>query len=79
MTIKELARIGPEFDDVEFAKNFPHGRSGALRLMNVGDYYYWDAEEFSRHSFHAIASKLGIRIATKKHRTISCFVIMRIK
>lgn len=65
--------------DVEFRQNFPGGITGALKLMNVGYYYFWDGEEFCRHTFHAIAHKIGIRIATKRHNKYSCFVVLRIK
>lgn len=78
--IKSLADRSPsEIDSVEFRADFPGGISGALRIMAVGHYYYWDADEFNHHSFHAIAQmRIGIKIATKKCKFASCYLVVRI-
>ena len=51
--------------------------TNALKSLEKDDWLAWDADEFKHRSFHAIARSLGIRIATKAHKQISCYVILR--
>ena len=79
LELKRLASELPE-DEIELRENFKSGITGAMRYLAqgfVGQYMFWDADDFNRHAFHSIASKEGIRLLTKKHKTHSCFVIMR--
>src|SRR6478736_1910485 len=76
--IRELAKAGPDIS-VEFAADIPGGRLGALRIMQVGHYYFWDADEFNHRSFHSMARLAGIRIRTKACKHVSCVVIQRIR
>ncbi len=79
--IKRLSLTLPNESDisVEFRKEFPQGITGALKIMGIGHYYYWDADEFVYRSFHMIARQLGIRVITKKCKFLSAFVVMRIE
>ena len=76
--LKLLAKAKACDIDVCFASDFYGKRLGALRLMAVGDWLYWDREEFNHRSFHAEARLVGIRIATKRCKEAAAYVIMRI-
>lgn len=77
-SIHELIKAKPDEISPEFKDEFPSGITGALKIMQVGHYYYWDCEDASYRSFHSIAHNLGIKIRTKKCKIVSCFVVQRI-
>ena len=76
LEIKKLVVNEP--DEIQFRENFHGGISNAMRLMQIGEFYWWDKDDFNRQAFHALAKHLGIKIATKTHKKISCVVVYRI-
>lgn len=83
MTKREIAwwanRKASEIESIEFRADFPGGITGALRIMEIGNLYYWDADDCNRISFHVIARRLGIRVATLKCKYVSAYLITRIE
>lgn len=64
--------------DVEILFPDDYGISEVIRTLAVSDWIIWDADNFSRHVWHAIAWREKMWIATKKHKHWSAYVIMRI-
>lgn len=82
MTAKQIKwwanQEASEIESIEFRADFPGGISGALKIMEIGHLYYWDADEFNYRSFHSIARMLKIKIATKKCTKAYCYLVVRI-
>lgn len=77
--IKQRLQAVAERKEVNISFRSDYGTfKKALLSLKVGDYLVWDQAEYSRHSWHNIAFKNGIKIATKRHATISATVILRI-
>jgi hypothetical protein len=82
MLIDKLVRADIYDEDYDFGDILFRGDISiveALRGLSIGDYISWDADEFKHRSFHAQAKLLGIKIATKKHKKYSCYVVLRVK